>query len=137
MNPPATVPEGLNSPVPGESVCLRVAGLADASGFSAVPGSMLIRADGPGRLAVLAAGSQTEVAGHPESAKARVLDLGRSVVLPALVNAHTHLDLTHVGPRPFDVGAGFVGWVDMVRRERLADADAIGRSVRAGVALGR
>lgn len=137
MNPPATVPEGLGSPLPGESVRLRAAGLADASGFSAVPGSMLIRADGPGRLAVLAAGSEAEVAGHPESAKARAVDLGRSVVLPALVNAHTHLDLTHIGPRRFDASAGFVGWVDMVRRERLADADAIGRSVRAGVALGR
>ncbi len=30
------------------------------------------------------------------------------VLIPAMVNAHTHLDLTHIGPRPFDPKAGHI-----------------------------
>lgn len=132
MNRHSPASEDLFSRRQGETALLRTAGLADASGFRVVPGSALVRTAGQGRLRVLASGRGAEVDRHPDAAKARVIDLTGSVVLPALINAHTHLDLTHVGPRPFDAPGGFVGWVDMVRRERLSDPDAIRRSVASG-----
>jgi cytosine/adenosine deaminase-related metal-dependent hydrolase len=52
-----------------------------------------------------------------------------------LVNAHTHLDLTHIGPRPYDAERGFVGWVEMIRRERPATPEAIRAAVREGITL--
>lgn len=59
------------------------------------------------------------------------------VILPGLVNAHTHLDLTHIGPRPHDPEDGFVKWVDMVRSARQATREGIAESVRAGIQLNR
>ncbi len=55
------------------------------------------------------------------------------VLLPGLVNAHAHLDLTSLGPRRFDAQSGFAAWADMVRRERPATPEAIADSVRRGV----
>ncbi|MGA1708185.1 MAG: hypothetical protein ACO4CI_05800, partial [Phycisphaerales bacterium] len=57
----------------------------------------------------------------------------RGVILPGLVNAHAHLDLTSLGPRRFDAQSGFAAWADMVRRERPATPEAITDSVRRGV----
>ncbi|MFZ9692221.1 MAG: amidohydrolase family protein [Phycisphaerales bacterium] len=57
----------------------------------------------------------------------------RGVIVPGLVNAHAHLDLTSLGPRPFDAGAGFKAWADMVRRERPSEPEAVAESVRHGV----
>lgn len=60
-------------------------------------------------------------AGPPESmpaervAKARQIDLSDRLLLPAMVNAHAHLELTSIGPQPYDAAAGFVGWVQMLR----------------------
>ncbi len=71
---------------------------------------------------------------HPAWANATRLDLPGRVVAPALVNAHTHLDLTHIGPRPFGDG-GFSAWIDMVRSGRLVEDDAIAESTRQGVAM--
>ena len=79
-------------------------------------------------------GRPSEVRPHPASASAQRVDLPGKVVAPALANAHTHLDLTHIGPRPIGPG-GFAAWIDMVRRERLAEDDAIAASVRQGVGL--
>lgn len=59
------------------------------------------------------------------------------VLLPGLVNAHTHLDLTDVGPRPHDPSRGFMPWIDMVRRERPTEATDIAAAVRRGVSLCR
>jgi len=64
-----------------------------------------------------------------------ILDRPRAILIPALVNAHAHLDLTHLGPRPHDPAAGFVAWVDMVRAGRERDNEAIAASVRMGVEL--
>ncbi len=55
--------------------------------------------------------------------------------MPGLVNAHTHLDLTHLGPRPHDPGEGFVAWIEMIRRGRHEDEAAIAASVGRGVLL--
>src|SRR5262249_21337481 len=56
----------------------------------------------------------------------------RSVLIPGLVNAHTHLDLTHIGPRPFDPEAGFVGWVNAVRQGRHLEEAEVAASGRRG-----
>ncbi|MEM9414706.1 MAG: amidohydrolase family protein [Planctomycetota bacterium] len=38
-----------------------------------------------------------------------------------MVNAHTHLELTDIGPKPYDPAGGFVGWVKMLRDNNPAD----------------
>ena len=53
--------------------------------------------------------------------------------MPALVNAHTHLDLTHVGPQPYEADQGFAGWAMMVRGARAESGLDVARSVREGV----
>lgn len=83
---------------------------------------------------MLAIGSADEVRTHPAWSAATHRDLPGTVVAPALVNAHTHLDLTHIGPRPFGDG-GFSAWIDMVRSGRLVEDDAIAESTRQGVAM--
>jgi cytosine/adenosine deaminase-related metal-dependent hydrolase len=68
-------------------------------------------------------------------ADAEVLDVPDAVVMPALVNAHCHLDLTQVGALRFD--GDFVGWIDQVRRRRAADRDGVAAAVRRGIGLCR
>jgi cytosine/adenosine deaminase-related metal-dependent hydrolase len=57
------------------------------------------------------------------------------VLIPGLVNAHAHLDLTHIGPRPYEPEKGFMGFVDIVRSNRLMDDEAIAASVQRGIDL--
>ncbi|MCP4835338.1 MAG: amidohydrolase family protein [Phycisphaera sp.] len=61
-----------------------------------------------------------------------VEDLGQRIVLPALVNAHAHLDLTTVGPVPLD-GGGFDGWLAEIRTRRPDTAGATDEAVTKGV----
>lgn len=49
-----------------------------------------------------------------------VRDLGPGVLLPGLVNAHCHLELSHLEGR-VDGGAGFVPWVEALVAARAAD----------------
>lgn len=75
---------------------------------------------------------------HTPAEQRRTIDRPGSVLLPAFVNAHTHLDLTALGPcppsDPADPGA-FAAWLDMVRLGRPTEPEAIGASVRLGVQL--
>jgi cytosine/adenosine deaminase-related metal-dependent hydrolase len=49
---------------------------------------------------------------------ARVHDLGQGVLLPGLVNAHTHLELSHLAGKIAPTGDGFAGWAEAVVASR-------------------
>jgi len=105
----------------------RAAAILDAAGTHAAPGALLM--DGH---TVIAAGAP-ETVGTPADADVVNLPPG-SVMIPALVNAHTHLDLTNIGPKPHE--GTFVEWIRMILRERgVVDDAAIAAAVRGGVQL--
>ncbi|MFG0329125.1 MAG: amidohydrolase family protein [Phycisphaerales bacterium] len=103
---------------------LLLAGAArDAAGVRHRPAA--IRLAGSRVLEVGATASITPRPGEP------VEHRPGSLILPALVNAHTHLDLTHIGPRPHM--GDFVSWVDVIRAERRLEPDEIADATRLGV----
>lgn len=108
---------------------VRAGGLADASRQISGPVAVLLDGD-----RVLALGRPEVVGDHPATRNARQLDLSGAILLPGLVNAHTHLDLTHIGPIPYDPTGGFVGWLGQVVNRRASDAESVRASVRDGVA---
>lgn len=134
-------PKELRIAAQSSPVRINAAGAADAQAGGRgrfAPASFLVDArDGSTRPLLLAAGLPAQVDAHPAARAARVLDLPQSVILPAMVNAHTHLDLTHIGPRPHDVAAGFVQWVEMIRANRAENAEQVRASVLRGVELSR
>jgi cytosine/adenosine deaminase-related metal-dependent hydrolase len=100
------------------------------------PASILIERSKAGSR-VLAVGVPSPVDRHPAAGSLPVAhrhDLGRSLLLPALVNAHTHLDLSHIGPLP-PSDRGFAGFVDTVRQRRAVEPADIAASVARGVEL--
>ena len=106
---------------PGQSI-LRAAWLATMDGPVLSNGAALI---GDGR--VLAAGPAADV--RAAAPAAQVEDVGDAILLPGLVNAHAHLDLTHVSrPAPPD---RFVDWLAHVMTSAVADRAA---AVRDGAA---
>ena len=65
-------------------------------------------------------------------------DLPASVLLPGLVNAHTHLDLSSIGPLehdPHDPETPFEHWLTRVREQRPQTDEQIAEAVRAGIDL--
>jgi cytosine/adenosine deaminase-related metal-dependent hydrolase len=68
--------------------------------------------------------------GEPGEPAAAVRDLGPGVLLPGLVNAHTHLELSHLAGRT-GWDRGFVPWVEDVVGERGRHGEA---EVRAATA---
>ncbi|MHB8900316.1 MAG: amidohydrolase family protein, partial [Thermoguttaceae bacterium] len=62
------------------------------------------------------------------------LDLGNVAILPGLVNAHTHLELSGI-PAPLGrPGIPFVEWIDLVIGHRRGDAYRPPDAVRQGLA---
>ena len=73
-----------------------------------------------GRLAAVGAGPAGEAA-----------DLGRVALLPALVNAHTHLELSHLHGR-VPPGDDFTRWIEALMALRRAYPDAVDPEIRDG-----
>lgn len=121
--------------VKDRALLISAAGLLDAR--RAVGGGVGVLVEqGPEWPAwrVLAAGPTDEVGRHEAAAGALRLDRPDGVLIPGLVNAHTHLDLTAVGPRRYDPEGGFCSWIEMVRAARTADAGSVLDAVTEGVA---
>lgn len=134
VNPPARfLVNGLG---PG-LVRLDAWALADTAAVVPGPAAVLLRLhDTPAGLdaEVLAAGSRP-VVDRVTPSGTPVYTLPEAILTPGLINAHAHLDLTHVGPRPFDQATGFSAWLDMVRKARAERPEEITSSVQRGIEL--
>jgi cytosine/adenosine deaminase-related metal-dependent hydrolase len=89
-----------------------------------------------GTIRVLAVGRATDLDHHETKRYAKRIELGDAWLVPAFVNAHTHLDLTHLGPHDLDE-RGFEGFIAHVRGGRCVDDPGIAASVRQGVEMSR
>ncbi len=69
--------------------------------------------------------------GDPARPAGPLRDLGRGVLLPGLVNAHVHLELSHLAGE-IPGGAGFVPWVEGVVASRGRFPEAAVRTATAG-----
>jgi cytosine/adenosine deaminase-related metal-dependent hydrolase len=76
----------------------------------------------------------TIVAVEPHSRRTPEVDLGNAAVIPGLVNAHTHLDLSGVSGRvPFD--GDFTNWLrGVIAHRRSQEPEQVEAAVRAGLA---
>ena len=111
---------GPDPPAPG---LLRAAIVLPIAGPPIRDGAVGIR---DGRLAAVGAWPEVRDA-WPAGP---VLDLGPAALLPGLVNAHTHLELSGLGP-PAGIPKDFAGWiVDLIRRRRAADPGALAAAAR-------
>src|SRR2546421_558366 len=84
---------------------------------------------------ILAVGKATEInRAHPD---AETHDAGDSIVLPGLVNAHTHLELSMCGADA-SYGGSFVDWIlslpEKIARGTRTEEQVFGDAVRRGVA---
>lgn len=105
----------------------RAAAIRDAVGTDARPGAVVVR---EGR--VVAAGLPDRLP-RRLTRDARWIDCPDALIMPALVNAHAHLDLTGLGP--IDYADDFGDWLERVRRARGEMRDGIAESVLRGVAM--
>ena len=93
------------------------------------------------RVSAAVAGGQIVAAGEPGHVRrevaiaAEIRGLAGRLILPAMVNAHGHLDLTAVGALEYD--GDFSHWLSVVIRARPASADEIAASVIDGAAQSR
>ncbi|MBX3388761.1 MAG: amidohydrolase family protein [Phycisphaeraceae bacterium] len=126
-------PTGIpNSLAPG-TYRLDAAGAVDAGPrpLALAPASLLFEVSTAG-IRLLAADAPPRIDLHPAAARAIRINLADSVITPRFVNAHTHLDLTHIGPKP---RSGFAAFVDLVRSSRLDESQAIRESILTGARL--
>lgn len=106
---------------PDRRLQLRIAAAVDGGGIvspaaAVIERGRLVAVGDPRRLGVGAAGA---------------IDLPTMAVLPPLVNAHAHLDLTLVGA--ISPAGGFAAWAGEVRRRRPEGFEAVAAAVEEGV----
>ncbi|MEO1235199.1 MAG: amidohydrolase family protein [Planctomycetota bacterium] len=106
-----------------------VAGFGGFDGGEARPGAVLLDADGE----VAAAGAADELEREFGGDVGRTEDRPGELLLPRMVNAHCHFELTAIGPRPYT--GSFTRWVTRLIEERPRDAGAVARSVALGAAM--
>ena len=108
----------------------RAAAVRDAQGTHARPGAVAVK---HGRIV---ASGPTDSLPKRLTKNAHFIDRPNDLILPALVNAHAHLDLTPIGPVPF--AGDFTAWLnDSVRKKRPSEPKAIIEAVRLGMKLSR
>jgi cytosine/adenosine deaminase-related metal-dependent hydrolase len=105
----------------------RAAAVRDAAGVAARPGLVLVCGG-----EIVAAGSEQEVR-RAHGPAARIIECPGLLLLPALVNSHAHLDLTLLGPRPFD--GDFVAWLRAAAAARPRDPQVVAAAVQQGLRL--
>lgn len=112
--------------MPEARIVYRAAAVRDATGTQGRPGAIAV------------AGGQIVAAGHRDdvvvTADTTVIDLPQTLILPVLVNAHAHLDLTAVGPQPYP--GDFAGWLKSVMTERDHEGQ-VSQAVQQGVIMSR
>lgn len=104
--------------------------ICDALGERARPGAV---AAAEGRI--VAAGELAQVAAACGGELGRVVSLPNVLLLPRFVNAHAHLGLTSMGPRPY--GGSFTDWLRMAMREAPTSEDEIRGGVVRGAEISR
>lgn len=109
-----------------ELVLHRASLVIDGACVDAAPGALLARG-----CEVIAAGSPQSIGVPPN---ARIVEHTGLAILPALGNAHAHLDLTTIEPAPFD--GDFPSWLGRVRDFRRDSGEEGARgSIERGAAL--
>ena len=107
----------------------RAAAIRDAQGTHARPGAVAVKH------------GMVVASGHPDSLPKRLLknatfvDRPDELILPLLVNAHAHLDLTSVGPTPYQ--GSFTDWLRSVMQQRPNEPKRIIDAVRHGLRLSK
>ena len=107
-------------------IILLAAGACDALGTVLRPAAVALRGH-----RILAVGRPEAIASAHRGRDTAIQERPREVVLPALVNAHAHLDLTLLGPRPY--GGNFMAWLRDIAQCRRADPRLPRESVAAGL----
>lgn len=140
--PPSQHPQAVLEP--GQTLRIDAACVADATAQHA-PGTLVLQREADtarGGWVVLSSGRTPTDSGTDRSDSfvdlgpvTRTLSLPTSTILPPFVNAHAHLDLTSLGPRPYDPAHGFDTWLSMIRSERPTTPEAIRAAVDRGIEL--
>ncbi len=134
---PSSIPAPMKTSI--SPILVKAGTLVDGENINVSPGGVLLERAKPDAVGytILAADSLREIESHPQARQAQVIDRLDSVVCPALVNAHTHLDLTHIGPWRLPLMGGQTGGMDSfvakVRSERRVDETGIRASVKLGI----
>lgn len=113
-----------------ESITIYRAGaVQDAAGCSARDGAIAVSG---GR--VIAAGSYDEIPRRIRE-NAQLIDRRGELLIPAMVNAHAHLDLAGLAPSPY--AGDFLAWLRDVMGRRPTTTQEITAAVHLGLAMSR